>query len=54
MVGGHQGVDREQPERRRAVDQDKVVVLLDVSDGLLERQLPAHLPAQAELRLGKA
>src|SRR3712207_8987929 len=32
LVGRRQGVDRQQPERRRSVDADEVVVLLDLRE----------------------
>ncbi len=52
-VGGDEPVDRQQPERRRAVDQDHVVGLARVLERLLEHQLPAHLAGQGALDLGE-
>ena len=53
VVGGDERVDREQAERRRAVDHDQVVVVAELAEGLLERELAAHLAAQGELGLGE-
>ncbi len=53
VVGGHERVDGQQAERRRAVDQDQVVAALEVAQRPLQRQLAAHLAAQHQLRLGQ-
>ena len=54
VVGGDDGVDRQQAERGRAVDEDQVVAALGLAQRALERHLAAHLAAQDELRLGQA
>ena len=46
-------VDRQQPERRRAVDQDHLVLPARLVQRALEGQLASHLAAQHELRLGE-
>ena len=51
---GDQRVHRQQPERRRAVDQDQVVLAARLAQRALQGQLAAHLPAQHQLRLGQA
>ena len=50
LVGRRQGVDREQPEARRRVDADEVVVLRDRAQRLLERALAADLRATSRSR----
>ena len=54
MVRGDKRVDRQQAQRRRAVDQDDLVVPTGLRERSLERHLAAHLAAQHQLRLGKA
>ena len=54
VVGGHERVHREQPQRRRAVDQHQVVAALELAQRAPERQLAAHLAAQDQLGLGQA
>ncbi len=46
-------VDRQQPERRRRVDQDVVVVVLDRRERLLERALAADLARQRHVGAGE-
>src|SRR4051795_7092129 len=53
LVRGRQGVDREQPEARRRVDADEVVVLLDRLERLLEGPLAADHRAQGHLGPGE-
>src|SRR3954470_17899595 len=53
LVRGRQGVDREQPEARRRVDADEVVVLLDRLERLLQRPLAADHGAQRHLGAGE-
>ncbi len=45
-----QGVDRQQPERGRTVDQDIVVVLVEAAQRILERELAARALDQLDLR----
>ena len=54
VVGRDERVDGQQPERRRAVDQDQVVVAAHLAQRPLERQLAAHLAAEHQLGLGQA
>ena len=54
LIGGYQRVDRQQPERRRAVDQDHLVVAAGVGESPPERQLATDLAAEHQLRLGQA
>ena len=54
VVGRHERVDGQQAERRRAVDQDQVVVARDLAQRPLERQLAAHLAAEHQLGLGQS
>ena len=54
LVGGHERVHREQAERRRAVHQHQVVAALELPQRAPQRQLPAHLAAEDQLRLGQA
>ena len=53
-VGGDQRVDRQQPERGRAVDQDQLVAPGDLGQRAAQGQLAAHLRAQHQLGLGEA
>ena len=53
LVGRRQGVDRQQPEARRRVDADEVVVLLDRLEGALERALAADHRAHRDLGAGE-
>ena len=53
-VGGDQRVDRQQSQRRWAVDQDHVVVRARLRQRAPERQLASHLAAEHQLRLGEA
>src|SRR3954469_7925164 len=53
FVGGRQLVDREQTERRRSVDADEVVVVLDLTQRLLERALAADLRRHRDLGAGE-
>src|SRR4051794_25932459 len=53
LVCRRQGVDRQQPEARRRVDADEVVVLLDRRERLLQRPLAADHGAQRHLRAGQ-
>ena len=46
-------VDRQQPERRRRIDQDVVVAILDRSQRLFERALAADLARQRHVGAGK-
>jgi len=50
----HERVDRQQAERRWAVDQDQVVLAGQLGQRPPERQLATHLPAEHELGLGEA
>ena len=50
-VGGDQRVDRQQPQRGRAVDQDHVVVVEPLRQRPPQRQLAPHLAAQHQLGL---
>ena len=52
-VGGHQPVDGEQAERRRAVDEHDVVLLARVLQRLAQHQLAPHLARQRALDLGQ-
>ena len=54
VIGGHERVDRQQPKRGRAVDQDHLVVAARVRQRPPERQLAAHLAAEHQLGLGEA
>ena len=54
VLGCDQRVDRQQSQRRRAVDQHEVVVVGDLSQRLAQRELAAHLAAEHQLRLGQA
>ena len=40
LVGGGQSVDREQPQRRRTVDEDEVEVVLDGLEGSAQASAP--------------
>ena len=53
VVGGDERVDGQQAERRRAVDEDDVVVVVDVLQRAAQRQLAAHLAGQRQLGLGQ-
>src|SRR5829696_2988319 len=53
LVGGRQGVDRQQSETRRRVDADEVVVLENRPERLLERALAADLRRHRDLRAGE-
>ena len=53
LVGGRQRVDRQQPEARRRVDADEVVVLEDRLEGLLQRALAADHRRHRDLRAGE-
>ena len=53
LVGGRQAVDGEQAERRRAVDEDEVVVVADLVERLLQAQLPAERRHQLDLGAGQ-
>ena len=53
VVGGDEGVDGQQPERGRAVDQHDVVVAGHGPQRLLERQLAPELAAEHQLGLGE-
>ena len=53
LVGRRQGVDREQPEARRRVDADEVVVVLDRAERLLQRALTADLRGHRDLGAGE-
>jgi hypothetical protein len=46
-------VDRQQAERRRAVDEDDVVLGVDVLERLAQDQLAAHLAGHRQLGLGQ-
>ena len=50
LVGGRQRVDRQQPEARRRVDEDEVVVLLDLRQRLLQAPLAADHRRHRDLR----
>ena len=52
-VRGDERVDRQQPERRRRVDEDVVVLRLDADERLLERTLAADHRRERELGAGK-
>ena len=52
-VGRRERVDGDQPERRRRVDEDLVVVALHRQERLLERALAADHRGQRELRAGQ-
>ena len=52
-VGGDEAVDRQQAERRRAVDQHQVVLLADVLERLAHDELAAHLARHRALHLGE-
>src|SRR3954470_17860848 len=52
-VRGDERVDRQQPERRRRVDEDVVVVRLDADERLLERALAADHRRERELGAGE-
>ena len=54
IVGGHERVHGQQPERGRAVDEDHVVGVACVIERPFQGQLAAHLAAQHELGLGQA
>jgi len=54
VVGRDERVDRQQTQRRRAVDQDQVVLGAGLGQRLAQRQLAPHLAAQHQLRLGQA
>ena len=54
VIGRDERVDREQPERRRAVDQHEVVLALDVSERPPQGELAAHLATEDQLRFGQA
>ncbi len=53
LVGGRQGVDREQSEARRRVDADEVVVVGDLGQRLLQRALAADHRGHRDLRAGE-
>ena len=53
LGGRRQGVDRQQPERGRAVDEDVVVVVEHLVDGSLEPQLAAERRHQLDLGAGQ-
>src|SRR3954452_13891394 len=53
LVGGRQGVDGEQPEARRGVDADEVVVAHDRLERLLQRALAADLRGHRDLGAGE-
>ncbi len=53
LVGRRQRVDREQPEARRRVDADEVVVLQDRLERLLQRALAADLRRHRDLGAGE-
>ena len=52
-VGGGQGVDREKPERRRAVDEDVVVAIGDVPDEPGEPAFPSLDRRELDLGAGE-
>ena len=51
---GHQRVDRQQPERRRAVDDDVGILPLQLIDLVLQPEVRVHLPHQPRFELGEA
>jgi len=53
LVGRRQGVDREDPEGRRAVQDHPVVVRAQVAEGVVERVLAAAAAEQRRLNLGQ-
>ena len=53
LVRGRQRVDRQQPEARRRVDEDEVVVLVDRLERLLQRALAADLRRHRDLGAGE-
>jgi hypothetical protein len=53
VIGGHQCVDRQQPQRRRAVDQDQVVLLGRLGQRPTQRHLATHLAAEHQLGFGE-
>src|SRR4051794_8304556 len=53
LVRRRQGVDREQPEARRRVDEDEVVVLLHGRESLLQGPLAADHRRHRDLRAGE-
>src|SRR5512132_4254380 len=53
LVCGDECIDRQQPERRRRIDQDPVVALLDRSQRLLEGTLAPDHARQRQLRPGQ-
>ena len=53
MFGGGERVHGQQPEARRSVDADEVVVLLDRVERLLQRPLAADLRAHRDLGAGQ-
>src|SRR5271165_650111 len=53
LVGGREGVDRQQPQARRGVDADEVVVLEDRFEGLLQRALATDHRRHRDLRSGQ-
>ena len=48
-----EGVDGQQAERRRAVDEDEVVAALALAQGVAQGELAAHLAREDQLRLGE-
>src|SRR4051794_29447084 len=53
LVRGGERVHGQQPEARRRVDADEVVVILDGVEALLQRSLAADLRAHRDLRAGQ-
>ena len=51
---GDQRIDREEAERRWAVDQDQVPAAPQVAEGVAKRHLAPDLPGEHELGLGEA
>ncbi|HEX2126672.1 MAG TPA: hypothetical protein VHF45_08955 [Thermoleophilaceae bacterium] len=53
VVGGDERVHGQEPQRRRAVDEDEVVAVAHAAQRALEGELAAHLSPEHDLRLGE-
>ncbi len=53
VIGRDQGVDREQPEGRGAIDQDHVALPLQLAQGVAEGDLAPDLAGEHQLGLGE-
>ena len=52
-IAGHQGIDGQHPERRRAIYQHIIVFARNREEGFLQQILPPHSPGKGQFRFCK-